>query len=156
MSSATLRIQKISGHAGPVAGAGTQREEKVAKLIDTTTCIGCKACEVACVEWNDMPFRETAFDNSYQTMAGTEWNYWTLIRFDEHAPENGAFQWLMRKDGCMHCAEPGCLRAFWISRACCSRRRSCSHCGAHLAKSATIRQLAYCSALRRRPNDSIR
>ncbi len=53
----TLRIQKISAHPGPIAGAGTQREDKVCKLIDTTTCIGCKACEVACVEWNDMPFQ---------------------------------------------------------------------------------------------------
>jgi len=111
MSSATLRIQKISGHAGPVPGAGTQREEKVAKLIDTTTCIGCKACEVACVEWNDMPFRETVFDNTYQTVPDTDWNYWTLIRFNEHSHENGDFQWLMRKDGCMHCADPGCLAA---------------------------------------------
>ncbi len=56
MSQATLRIQKISGHAGSVPGEDTQREFTVCKLIDTTTCIGCKACEVACMEWNDMPF----------------------------------------------------------------------------------------------------
>ena len=111
MSSATLRIQRISGHAGPVPGQGTQREEKVAKLIDTTTCIGCKACEVACVEWNDLPFRETVFDNTYQTMPDTAWNYYNLIRFNEHTREDGSFQWLMRKDGCMHCADPGCLEA---------------------------------------------
>ncbi len=55
MSRATLRIQAISGHSGTVPGAGTQRQERVAKLIDTTTCIGCKACEVACMEWNDLP-----------------------------------------------------------------------------------------------------
>ena len=68
MSQATLRIQKISGHAGPVPGAGTQREFQVCKLVDTTTCIGCKACEVACQEWNDLPFAQTTFDNTYQTM----------------------------------------------------------------------------------------
>src|SRR6516165_4769741 len=56
MSQATLRVQKISGHAGSVLGEDTQREYTVAKLIDTTTCIGCKACEVACMEWNDLPF----------------------------------------------------------------------------------------------------
>jgi formate dehydrogenase iron-sulfur subunit len=54
MSQATLRIQAISGHAGPVPGAGTQRALEVCKLIDTTTCIGCKACEVACLEWNGL------------------------------------------------------------------------------------------------------
>jgi formate dehydrogenase iron-sulfur subunit len=111
MSSATLRIQKISGHAGPVPGQGTQRQQQVAKLIDTTTCIGCKACEVACLEWNDLPFRETVFDNTYQTMPETAWNYWNLIKFNEHQREDGSLQWLMRKDGCMHCADPGCLAA---------------------------------------------
>jgi len=49
MSQETLRIQKISGHAGTVPGEDTQRGFTVCKLIDTTTCIGCKACEVACV-----------------------------------------------------------------------------------------------------------
>ena len=65
MSQETLRIQKISAHAGAVPGEGTQREFQVCKLIDTTTCIGCKACEVACMEWNDLPFGETVFDNTY-------------------------------------------------------------------------------------------
>src|SRR5262250_731359 len=108
---ADLRIQKISGHSSPPAGQGAQRQAQVAKLIDTTTCIGCKACEVACMEWNDLPFRETTFDNTYQTMPDMAWNYWTLIRFNEHARDDGPFQWLMRKDGCMHCADPGCLAA---------------------------------------------
>jgi formate dehydrogenase beta subunit len=109
--SATLRIQAISGHSGAAPGAGTQRGERVAKLIDTTTCIGCKACEVACVEWNDLPFRETVFDNTYQTMPETAWNYWNLIQFREHTRADGTLEWLMRKDQCMHCAEPGCLLA---------------------------------------------
>jgi formate dehydrogenase iron-sulfur subunit len=111
MSQATLRVQKISGHAGSVPGYDTQRQELVCKLIDTTTCIGCKACEVACVEWNDMPFQPTTFDNTYQTMPETNWNYWNLIKFNEHRREDGTLMWLMRKDQCMHCADPGCLDA---------------------------------------------
>lgn len=107
----TLQVQQISGHPGPIPGAGTQRVDKVCKLIDTTTCIGCKACEVACVEWNDLPFQPTMFDNTYQTMPDTNWNYWNLIKFDERTNEDGSFQWLMRKHQCMHCADPGCLRA---------------------------------------------
>src|SRR5271166_372723 len=106
-----LRIQRISGHSGAPPGQGAQRQQQVSKLIDTTTCIGCKACEVACLEWNDLPFRQTFFDNTYQTMPETAWNYWNLIKFNEHTREDGAFQWLMRKDGCMHCADPGCLAA---------------------------------------------
>ena len=111
MSQETLRIQKISGHAGTVPGEGTQREYQVCKLIDTTTCIGCKACEVACMEWNDLPFGETVFDNTYQTMPETRWNYWNLILFNEHETEDGSLMWLMRKNQCMHCADPGCLKA---------------------------------------------
>jgi len=107
----TLQIKAISGHPGTVAGHGAKRELEVAKLIDVTTCIGCKACEVACVEWNDHPFRETVFDNTYQTMPTTQWNYYNLIKFNEHQEDNGNLMWLMRKDQCMHCADPGCLRA---------------------------------------------
>jgi formate dehydrogenase beta subunit len=106
----TLQIKAISGHPGPVPGNRAKREVEVAKYIDVTTCIGCKACEVARVEWNDHPFRETAFDNTYQTMPSTEWNYYNLIKFNEQQ-HDGNLMWLMRKDQCMHCADPGCLRA---------------------------------------------
>jgi len=88
-----------------------QEAQGICKLIDVTTCIGCKACEVACVEWNGYPFHPTTFDNTYQTMPDTAWNYYNLIRFNEHEFEDGTFGWLMRKDQCMHCADPGCLRA---------------------------------------------
>ena len=107
----TLQIRSISGHPGTVPGRDAKREVEVAKLIDVTTCIGCKACEVACVEWNDHPFHETVFDNTYQTMPTTQWNYYNLIKFNEHQDDNGNLMWLMRKDQCMHCADPGCLRA---------------------------------------------
>jgi formate dehydrogenase iron-sulfur subunit len=111
MSERTLQIKAISGHPGTVPGRGMQRPMEVAKLIDVTTCIGCKACEVACVEWNGYPFRETSFDNTYQTMPTTEWNYWNLIKFNEVQHDDGTLKWLMRKDQCMHCEDPGCLRA---------------------------------------------
>ena len=91
-------------------GRGTRREEQVCKYIDVTTCIGCKACEVACVEWNDHPFRETTFNDTYQTMPTTEWNYYNLIKFAEDE-RDGNLMWLLRKDQCMHCEDPGCLRA---------------------------------------------
>ena len=44
-------------------------------------------------------------------MPETRWNFWNLIKFNEHQREDGTIQWLMRKDQCMHCADPGCLRA---------------------------------------------
>ena len=111
MSNGTLQIKAISGHAGPVPGRDASRDYDVCKLVDVTTCIGCKACEVACLEWNGYPFRETVFDNTYQTMPDLAWNYYNLIRFNEHVAADGTLSWLMRKDQCMHCADPGCLRA---------------------------------------------
>src|SRR5437879_11964454 len=84
----TLQIQRMSAHPGPIPGTGVQRDVQVCKLVDTTTCIGCKACEVACVEWNDMPFGATTFDNTYQTMPETRWNFWNLIKFNEHPRED--------------------------------------------------------------------
>jgi formate dehydrogenase iron-sulfur subunit len=110
MSNGTLEIKAISGHRGGTPGSGVSRDYDVCKLIDTTTCIGCKACEVACVEWNGYDFRETTFANNYQTMPETAWNFWNLIKFNEVETENG-LEWLMRKDQCMHCEEPGCLIA---------------------------------------------
>src|ERR1700726_231585 len=111
MSQATLAIRRISAHPGPAPGENVERDELVCKLIDTTTCIGCKACEVACLEWNGYTFTETVFDNTYQTMPNTAWNYWNLIRLNEHEdPERGMIL-LMRKRPTLHCEEPDRLAA---------------------------------------------
>jgi formate dehydrogenase beta subunit len=111
MSNGTLEIKAISGHRGGTPGHGVSRDYDVCKLVDTTTCIGCKACEVACLEWNGYDFRETTFDNTYQTMPETAWNFWNLIKFNEYTADDNTPQWLMRKDQCMHCEDPGCLEA---------------------------------------------
>ena len=104
---ATLDI--IRSSAGPPA-AGIRSQPIIAKLVDTSTCIGCKACEVACQEWNDLPPEETTQAGTYQTMPDMTSNFWNLIRFSEHETAD-RFHWLMRKDQCMHCTEPGCLIA---------------------------------------------
>lgn len=83
---------------------------RVAKLIDTTLCIGCKACEVACQEWNEQEFTLGVFDGSYQTMPDLAPNFWNLIKFNEYEA-NGQMSWLMAKYQCMHCVDPGCLRS---------------------------------------------
>jgi formate dehydrogenase beta subunit/formate dehydrogenase gamma subunit len=82
----------------------------VSKFIDTTTCIGCKACEVACQEWNDLEIVKTQQTGTYQTMPSLDPNFWNLIKFKEEIRDD-ALAWLMRKDQCMHCADPGCLKA---------------------------------------------
>ena len=82
----------------------------VAKFIDTTTCIGCKACEVACQEWNDLGPVPTRQTGTYQTLPELDPEFWNLIRFNEQEFDGGVV-WLMRKDQCMHCEDPGCLAA---------------------------------------------
>lgn len=105
---ATLEIVRISASSPPAPGVRVQ--PTVAKLIDTTTCIGCKACEVACQEWHDLPPEPTVQTGTYQTLPSTTASFWNLITFNEYDSEGG-LRWLMRKDQCMHCAEPGCLIA---------------------------------------------
>jgi len=83
---------------------------EVAKLIDVTKCIGCKACQSACQEWNDLREEVGINEGSYQNPHDLTANSWTLMRFAE-TEENGTLEWLIRKDGCMHCADPGCLKA---------------------------------------------
>jgi formate dehydrogenase iron-sulfur subunit len=84
---------------------------EVAKLIDISKCIGCKACQVACSEWNDI--RDVVGHNVgvYDNPADLSADSWTVMRFTEYEEEDGRLEWLIRKDGCMHCAEPGCLKA---------------------------------------------
>ncbi len=83
---------------------------EVAKLIDVTKCIGCKACQSACMEWNDLREEVGINEGSYTNPHDLTANSWTLMRFAE-TEENGTLEWLIRKDGCMHCADPGCLKA---------------------------------------------
>jgi formate dehydrogenase iron-sulfur subunit len=90
---------------------GLRQLPVVSKYIDTTTCIGCKACEVACQEWNDLKVIPTQQTGTYQTLPSLSADFWNLIKFSERDSKDGGFLWLMRKDQCMHCEDPGCLAA---------------------------------------------
>jgi formate dehydrogenase iron-sulfur subunit len=96
-------VSSTSSSAGPAA--------EVSKLVDIDLCIGCKACEVACKEWNELEVDETSNFGSYQSHEDLTANTWDLMRFAEVDLDNGDLAWLIRKDSCMHCDEPGCLLA---------------------------------------------
>jgi len=84
----------------------------VAKLIDVSKCIGCKACQSACVEWNDTHPVVGENVGYYTNPHDLTPDMFTLMRFSEWInPETDNLEWLIRKDGCMHCADPGCLKA---------------------------------------------
>jgi formate dehydrogenase iron-sulfur subunit len=91
-------------------------------LTDTTLCIGCKACEVACKEWNQIPGDAGAFTGfSYDNTAGLGHSTWRHVKFVERmfdAPDAGpagyrsnAFRWDFSSDVCKHCEHAGCLEA---------------------------------------------
>jgi formate dehydrogenase iron-sulfur subunit len=97
------------------AGASVAFHDEVVKLIDVSKCIGCKACQSACLEWNNWvePRQEIGFNNgTYENPHDLTPSMFTLMRFAEwDNPDTGDLEWLIRKDGCMHCADPGCLKA---------------------------------------------
>ena len=109
MSTQNLEIRRSSASVWG-SKTGMRTVPTVSKYIDTTTCIGCKACEAACQEWNDLGTVATQQTGTYQTLPTLHAQYWNLIRFTER-DFDGGIAWLMRKDQCMHCEEPGCLAA---------------------------------------------
>lgn len=107
MQSLDITARSATNRAAPSVRDAVQ----LAKLIDVSKCIGCKACQVACAEWNDLKEEVGTnvgyLDNPMDLTANT----WTLMRFAEVEPDDYSFEWLIRKDGCMHCGDPGCLKA---------------------------------------------
>ena len=104
-------IRRSATNAFTPAPRARDHQAEVAKLIDVSICIGCKACQVACNEWNDLRDEVGHNVGVYDNPADLSADTWTLMRFDEHENEAGKLEWLIRKDGCMHCADPGCLKA---------------------------------------------
>jgi formate dehydrogenase iron-sulfur subunit len=83
---------------------------EVAKLIDISRCIGCKACQSACMEWNDLRDEVGVQEGFYTSPPDLSDQSWTLMRFNEQVID-GKLNWLILKDGCLHCQDPGCLKA---------------------------------------------
>jgi len=107
----TLQSLDITRRSATTSPSPSVREsEEVAKLIDISKCIGCKACQAACYEWNDLRDEIGVNVGVYDNPPDLTENSWTLMRFTE-VEEDGNLEWLIRKDGCMHCADPGCLKA---------------------------------------------
>ena len=107
----TLQIKQISGHSGAAAGFDMQRDCGGLQADRYHHLHRLQGLRGGLRRVERHAVRPTTFDNTYQTMPETRWNFWNLIKFNEHQREDGTIQWLMRKDQCMHCADPGCLRA---------------------------------------------
>jgi formate dehydrogenase iron-sulfur subunit len=112
----------IPEEAELTAGTRVEPGRRYGFFTDTTLCIGCKACEVACKEWNllpadDLGLRGTSYDNTGDLGATT----WRHVHFIEQlsdgdgarVTEMASFQsnWLMMSDVCKHCSPAPCLEA---------------------------------------------
>jgi len=89
-----------------------------AKLIDTTKCIGCKACQVSCKEWNGLPGVQTELQQSpsFGTFQNpTTLDAYTYMLITHHEVEDpkapAGFRDIYTKRQCMHCDEPACVSA---------------------------------------------
>ena len=113
---------------------GAEAKERVGFFTDTSVCIGCKACEVACKEWNLVPedglvWTGESYDNT-STLGANSWRHVAFIEQRKEAriePErldaieiagegaslaqsaDGGLRWLMSSDVCKHCTHAACL-----------------------------------------------
>jgi formate dehydrogenase iron-sulfur subunit len=107
-------------------GYGDQARPRMGFFTDTSVCIGCKACEVACKEWNGVPedglnFTGESYDNTGALGADT-WRHVAFIEqrvglpgaetdFNNEEGDDaaGSMRWLMSSDVCKHCTHAACL-----------------------------------------------
>jgi formate dehydrogenase iron-sulfur subunit len=83
-------------------------------FTDTSVCIGCKACEVACKEWNELPGNEPRFLDGFDNTGSLDAQNWRHVKLIDNVPDeaSGAGQgkaWLMMSDVCKHCQRASCL-----------------------------------------------
>jgi formate dehydrogenase iron-sulfur subunit len=127
----------LETHAWPQSYGASAKPRK-GFFTDTSLCIGCKACEVACKEWNEVPMSIEGFTgNSYDNSLRLGSNRWRHVAFIEQRvaadpregdglvevaarnstidagvqtyQEGDGLRWLMASDVCKHCTNAACL-----------------------------------------------
>jgi formate dehydrogenase iron-sulfur subunit len=88
--------------------------EPMGFFTDTTVCIGCKACEVACKEWNQLPAANGGVPamsgDSYDNTRRLDGLHWRHVKFvEQFTPDRSEGRWLLMSDVCKHCVQAGCL-----------------------------------------------
>src|ERR1051326_3318298 len=99
----------------PIARGDGQPGPEMGFFTDTTLCIGCKACEVACKQWNQLPsdgftFTGNSYDNT-RHLSETTWRHVAFVEQMEDGRSRNSSRWLMMSDVCKHCVEAPCQEA---------------------------------------------
>jgi formate dehydrogenase iron-sulfur subunit len=97
--------------------------QRMGFFTDTTTCIGCKACEVACKQWNDLPAdggelrKGGSYDNTGE-LGATTWRHVRFVELGDSLVDwtiqnavDDFSQWIFMSDVCKHCTNAGCMDA---------------------------------------------
>ncbi len=93
-----------------------EQKEETGFFTDTSLCIGCKACEVACKQWNQLPadgmnLSGASYDNTLM-LSDTTWRHVAFVeQFDGAKKDGAAGRWLMMSDVCKHCQVAPCQEA---------------------------------------------
>lgn len=122
-STQSIPLTVLPNESERTSGVTIEPGKRYGFFTDTTLCIGCKACEVACKEWNqldfdtDAPLTGMSYDNT-KHLGATTWRHVAFIEKisgddGERATEMKPFQsnWLMMSDVCKHCENAPCLEA---------------------------------------------
>ena len=80
-----------------------------AMLIDVSKCTACRACQVACKAWNDLPGEVTVCLGCYDNPHDLSPDTWNRIAFWE-TEQRGKLAWVFRPVRCMHCTDAPCVR----------------------------------------------
>jgi formate dehydrogenase iron-sulfur subunit len=83
-------------------------------FTDTSVCIGCKACEVACKEWNMLDGNPPAFGDGYDNTGQLDAQNWRHVKLIDRVPDEvqtagQGKAWLMMSDVCKHCQHASCM-----------------------------------------------
>ena len=96
----------VAGRARPVEAAAVRTVSTPAVLVDTTKCVGCRACEAACAEANTLEGPARAGDRAVLNVRRTtDEKTYTVVNQVSNAPARFV------KTQCMHCVDPGCASA---------------------------------------------
>lgn len=80
-------------------------------LVDLSKCMGCRGCQVACKQWNDLPAEKTTFfagTGGYQNPPELSASTFTLVGYSE-VQTGDKLKWVFAKRQCMHCIDPACV-----------------------------------------------
>jgi formate dehydrogenase iron-sulfur subunit len=100
-----------------MSGYGAEAKPRMGFFTDTSVCIGCKACEVACKEWNVIPedglvWTGESYDNT-SNLGANSWRHVAFVEQREPArtddDSEDPLRWLMSSDVCKHCTHAACL-----------------------------------------------